>query len=525
MSTSTVSANSTAGKPDMKLFWACFIALVATSFVFGIRANTMLQLQADLGLSEAEKGNIGGAGMWPFGISIIFFSLVIDRIGYKTAAIFAMVCHSVSLLLTIQAKSYESFYLATLLISVANGTVEAFVNPVVATMFPREKAKWLNILHAGWPAGLALGAAASAIFSTQSWQFKYGLCLIPLVLYAILIIPRAFPVNERVKAGVSYRDMIKEVGGVGAFILAILLISAVIQLLQTAGLQGVNASWTVKFSIAAVIAVVVGLYTKSVGNWLFIFVLITIGPLATTELGTDGWMPDLLTLSAPAGMTMAQAGLFATCIFIYTSVIMTILRFYAGPIVHRFSPIGLLVIGAAIAIAGLMFLSNATGWVIIAAATVYALGKTFLWSTTLGMVSEQFPKGGALTLNGVSAVGVLFLGVFGSPLIGFKQDQDIDARLKSGNAALYEKVAGPEKQTLFGNAPSLDQAKIAALDEPSHKELEKVQAASKRGMFATIAFLPAFMLACYLIMWFYFKAKGGYKPVSLSHGDEAEPGF
>ncbi len=77
----------------------------------------------------------------------------------------------------------------------------------------------------------------------------------------------------------------------------------------------------------------------------------------------------------------------------------------------------------------MLFLSQAVGYVIVAAATVYAFGKTFLWSTTLGLTSEQFPKGGALTLNGVSAMGVLFLGVLGSPAIGYKQDMAVDKQL------------------------------------------------------------------------------------------------
>ena len=503
----------------MRLFWACFIALVATSFVFGVRANTMGQLQESLSLSEAQKGNINGAGMWPFALSIIFFSLIIDRIGYKVAAIFAILCHTVSLLLTVRATTYDSFYWATLLIAVANGTVEGFVNPVVATLFPREKAKWLNILHAGWPAGLALGAGATAIFSGHSWQFKYSLCFIPLVIYAVLTLPRAFPVNERVAAGVSYRDMIKEVGALGFFILSALTASAVFQMFK------LEASVSVILGIGAVVAVIVGLYTRSLGNWLFIFVLITIGPLATTELGTDGWMPELLKLSGPEGFTPAQAGLFATCVFIYTSLVMTGLRFYAGPVVHRFSPIGLLVIGTAIAIFGLLFLSKSTGYMIIAAASVYALGKAFLWSTTLGLVSEQFPKGGALTLNGVSAVGVLFLGVLGSPWIGYQQDQDMQKVLASNHTALHQRIVGEPKDSLFGKAPSLDQAKIEALDAPAKQELEIAQAASKRSMFSVIALLPAFMLVCYLGMFLYFKAKGGYKPVSLGHADEADPVF
>ena len=145
----------------MKLFWACFIALVATSFVFGVRANTIGLLQDGFNLSENEKGAINGAGMWPFALSIIFFSLIIDWIGYKTVALFAICCHLVSLVLTLRADGFQSFYWSTLLVAVANGTVESFINPVVATVFNKEKSKWLNILHAGWPAGSALPSVSS----------------------------------------------------------------------------------------------------------------------------------------------------------------------------------------------------------------------------------------------------------------------------------------------------------------------------------------------------------------------------
>lgn len=498
------------GKPDMKLFWACFIALVATSFVFGVRANTIGELQDSFNLSEAQKGNINGAGMWPFAISIIFFSLVIDWIGYKTVALFAIACHLVSLVLTLNATGYESFYWSTLLVAVANGTVESFINPVVATIFSKDKSKWLNILHAGWPAGLALGAMFCALFPHTTlffdavWKFRFALCFIPVVLYALLILPCKFPVNERVAAGVSYRDMLKEVGGVGFFIIGFLMYFAIMQL------AGKEVSMSTSLIVGAVVGLAAGVYTGSPGNWMFLMVLVIIGPLATTELGTDGWMPELLKLNGPA-----DSPNFAAWVFVYVSAIMTVLRFYAGPIVHRFSPIGLLVIGSAIAIGGLLLLSQSVGYAIVGAATVYAFGKTFLWSTTLGLTSEQFPKGGALTLNGVSAVGVLFLGVLGSPFIGYQQDQDMHQRLTRDHGALLAKVDGGVKDSMFGKSPTLDQAKIKDLDEASTKELLAVQADSKRGAFADIAILPAFMLLCYLIMWFYYRSKGGYKPVAI----------
>lgn len=521
---SNTSSETGASSANMKLFWACFIALVATSFVFGVRANSIGLLQDGFNLSEAQKGNINGAGMWPFAISIIFFSLVIDWIGYKTVALFAIVCHVVSLVLTLRATGYQSFYWSTLLVAVANGTVESFINPVVATIFSKNKAKWLNILHAGWPAGLALGALFCALFPETKlffdavWKFRFALCFIPVVFYALLILPCKFPVNERVAAGVSYRDMLKEVGGVGFFIIGFLMYFAIMQM------AGMNASVPTSLIAGAVIGVAAGVYTMSFGNWLFLLVLVIIGPLATTELGTDGWMPELLKLNGPFKQAESNVS-FAAWVFVYVSTIMTILRFYAGPIVHRFSPIGLLVLGSAVAVGGLMFLSASVGWMIVVAATVYAFGKTFLWSTTLGLTSEQFPKGGALTLNGVSAVGVLFLGVLGSPFIGYQQDNDMHARLTSGHAPLLAKVEGAAKESIFGRTPSLDQDKIKSLDAAAAAELTSVQAASKRGAFAKIAVLPTFMLACYLIMLLWFKSRGGYKPVEIGHGEEGEPGF
>jgi MFS family permease len=263
-----------------------------------------------------------------------------------------------------------------------------------------------------------------------------------------------------------------------------------------------------------------GFYTKSFGHWMFILILLTMGPLATTELGTDSWMPDLL------GAELSPKG--ATWVFIYVSTIMTIMRFYAGPIIHRFSPIGLLVISATIAIIGLLFLSKAVAFMVVIAATVYAIGKTFLWSTTLGMVAEQFPKGGALTLNGVSAVGVLGMGIIGTPFMGVLQDREVDAQLSSGNPAIYEQISGEPRQTIFGEVPSLDHVAVAGLDEASQTQLASIQKASKKGSFAKVAILPGFMLMCYLILFFYFKSRGGYKPVDL-HGqekaDSAEPGF
>lgn len=499
-------------KEKKKLFWACFIALVATSFVFGLRANIIGDWQRDFGLSEADKGTILGVGLWPFAISIIVFSLIIDSIGYKTAAYFAMACHVASLLFTLFAEGATGLYWSVFLIAIANGTVEAFINPVVATIYSREKAKWLNILHAGWPAGLALGALTAIALGDAAWEVKYTMCFLPVVVYAVMIIPRRFPVNERVEANVSYREMLSQVGGIGFFIFGLLLVLGVSQILASRN-PDLAIPLPLALGISLVIAIAAGIYTRSLGHWMFLLILLTMGPLATTELGTDSWMPDLLS----ADFTPRQAG----WIFIYVSTIMTVLRFYAGPIVHKFSPIGLLVISAVVAIIGLLFLSKSAGFVIVVAATVYAFGKTFLWSTTLGLVSEQFPKGGALTLNGVSAVGVLGMGILGTPLLGGLQDKGIDRDLADQHPEIHEIVAAPARSLPFlGEVQGIDADKLKDLPEEQREIVTETRYPHKKAAFLQVAVLPTFLLICYLGLFFYFRAKGGYKPEEIGHEDE-----
>jgi MFS family permease len=493
---------------NLKLFWACFVALVATSFVFGLRASIIGDWGNDFSLTEADKGRILGVGLWPFAISIIIFSLIIDKIGYKTTAYIAMACHIASLILTLIAKDATALYWSIFLLAIANGMVEAFINPVVATAFKNEKSKWLNILHAGWPAGLALGALTSITLGDASWHVKYAMCFIPVAIYAFLILPCKFPVNERVAAKVSYRDMLAQVGSIGFFIITWLMVLGIVQIIGSMNPRFGVSLW-LPIALAFIAATIAGIYTKSLGNWMFILILITMGPLATTELGTDSWMPDLLG----ADFTAAQAG----WIFIYVSTIMTILRFYAGPIVHKFSPIGLLVVSAVIAIAGLLFLSKASAFMIIVAATIYALGKTFLWSTTLGLVSEQFPKGGALTLNGVSAVGVLGMGLLGAPIMGGLQDKGISADLSKNHPEIYEQVAGePKNVPMIGEVTSIDADRVNALSEEDQKIITSTKYPHKKSAFHQVAALPIFMLLCYLIIFFYFKSLGGYRQQDLN---------
>jgi len=523
-------------KRDMKLFWTCFISLIATSFGFIVRVDLMNTWAKQFNLSETQKGEIFGVGLWPFAISIVLFSLIIDRIGYKVAMLFAFICHVAYMAIVIAAPDiagddsktgYWVLYIGSFVGALGNGTVEAVINPVVATMFNKDKTKWLNILHAGWPGGLVLGGILALSMGDVDWRLKVCLVGIPVATYGMLMFTCKFPVNERVAAGVPFRDMLKEVGFFGALLVSTLIVFELANVLEKFGVMigtdTVAASFNlpvigdmaltqkqlIRFGIAGAISLIFGLYTLSLGRFMFVFLMVIMMPLAITELGTDSWIGDLM------GPEMKNLGLRGAWVLVYTSLIMAILRFCAGPIIHKLSPLGLLALSAAIAAVGLFSLSLASGLVILAAATLYGFGKTFFWPTMLGVVAERFPKGGALTLNAISGLGMMAVGILGSPLLGNVQDKEVDKQLAMTNSALHAKIAGEKKTSLFGEYQPLDEAKMKSITDDEKQTIVDTQAAAKKNALKTVAVFPIFMFVCYLILLLYFKATGGYKAVEL----------
>jgi MFS family permease len=195
---------------------------------------------------------------------------------------------------------------------------------------------------------------------------------------------------------------------------------------------------------------------------------------------------------------------------------MMVLRFAAGPIVHRLQPLGLLAVCSALAIAGLLLLSFSTGMMVLIAATVYGIGKTFFWPTMLGVVSEQCPKGGALTLNMIAGIGMLAAGVIGNPLFGNIQDHAMDERLLERAPELHARVVGPQQSSVFGDYRALDKTALAVLPPADAAEVAIVKHEAQRKVLRTAAIFPAAMLVVYLGLMAWFRARGGYKPVVLA---------
>jgi MFS family permease len=501
----------TNNQEDKALFWGCWIALVTTSFGFIARIFTQGAWGAELNLSATQQGEILGAGLWPFGISIILFSLVMDKIGYKTAMAMGFACHVVSIILTLTAKSYNSFYLATFIMALGNGTVEAYINPVVATVFNKDKSKWLNYLHGGWSGGFVIAGLIMIIaIPDAGWRTKIGLTLIPAVIYFAMLIGKKFPIGESAAAGVPLKETLGEVGGIGVFFLSSLIAA---QVMQSLSLVDVSADQyaTLKYGavVGLIVAIATSIYTKSfLGRPMFLILLFTMSiPMSITELGVDSWITALMEPTLGAN---------AKWLFVITALAMTIMRFSSGPVLHKLTPLGALALASAGAAIALFVLSSATGAaVIFLCGMLYGVAKAFFWPTTLGVVSEQFPRGGAMTLNGINGGALLGVGIIGTILLGGIVDKTVDNSLMAANPAVHAKVT-VDKSGLLGSYKAVDQVKYEALPAAEKKVVDDVKAGSTKTALASASRFPIIMLVVYLGLFFYFKSKGGYKPVDVN---------
>jgi hypothetical protein len=440
------------------------------------------------------------------------FSFIIDKVGYGRVAAFGFVCHVASISLLLTAKSSTQLYWGTFLSALANGTVESYANAAVATMYPREKTKWINTLHASWPGGMVLAGILAISMGNIAWQWKIGLIALPTIIYGIVLLGQKFPVSERVAAGVSYRDMLADFGALGAFVATYLIALQVF-----GGILGMTEHQFLWPLVPAIlVAIAFGWGVRSLGQPVYFFLLLVMLPLATTELGVDSWITELM------GPEMRIVGLNAGWVLVYTSAIMTILRFSAGSFLHRLSPLGLLACCTSLAIIGLVSLSHAAGIAILLAATLYGAGKSFFWPTMLGLVAERFPRGGTLTLNCIGGVGMLGLSI-GMVFLGNIQDKHVATDLVRHDAlnhtVLAQNYLGAEKSSVLGVYRALDQDKLKAAPATDQQAIEMVQASAKKSALSTAAVFPVIMLLSYLALLLYFKKRGGYKSEQLPNHD------
>lgn len=355
-----------------KLFVASCLSLLVTSLSFGIRAGIMGQLGTQFNLDASELSTITATAFWGFPLAVVIGGFIVDLIGMKRLLVMAFIFHLLGIVLTVFAQGYWTLFFSTLLIGIANGTVEAACNPLVTALYPQNKTTRLNYFHLWFPGGIVLGSLLVLLLSHigLNWQVQVGIMLIPTAIYGYLFSKLDFPVTERVSAGFTTAEMYK------------------------------------------------GVLTP-----LYIFMLICMFGTAITELFTNQW----------TGVLFKTVTNNALLILTFVATIQVICRAFAAPIVHRLAPQGVLLISTILSALGIYLLINLHGESIFFAAVIFGLGVAFFWPCMIGFVAENIPQSGALGINLLGGGGMLAVSFYTIYMGGF-YDSHTAQHLTSGAA-------------------------------------------------------------------------------------------
>jgi fucose permease len=309
--------------------------------------------------------------------------------------------------------------------------VEAACNPLVASLYPENKTTRLNYFHLWFPGGIVIGTLIVRFFGIHipdtsymdNWKILVAVMLIPTVIYGYLFSKLEFPVTERVSSGVSTGEMY-----------------------------------------------------KALLNPLFWIMFVLMFGTAITELFTGQWIDVLLknvTDNALLLLTLETG-------------VMVLGRAFAGSVVHRLSPAGVLLFSAIFAALGIYMLGHTTGNMLFVGALIFGVGVCYFWPTMLGFVSENLPKTGAVGMNIIGGAGMFAVSVY-MIFMGGYYDRLVAAKLPAGaSIAAYR-------------APDATPAMTSALNEANG-------AAGPAILNATLI-IPIILIFAFAGLFFYMRSK------------------
>jgi len=362
-----------------KLFFACCLALTVTAMTFAIRAGILGQLGQNFGLTDGELGWINAMAFLGFPIATMFGGLLYNILGVKKLVLIAFVGHMLGLILTITADGFWTLLISSFCIGFANGSVEAGCNPLIADMYHKNKTTMLNRFHVWFPGGIVIGALISKFMTDMSFGWQSQI--------AIMLLP--------------------------AMVYGFLIISQ-------------------KFPESENIDTQTGKNIKALFSPLFLFMAFCMTLTATSELGTQQWIERILGSSGASPML----------IMAMVTGVMAVGRYFAGPIVHKFNPSGVLLYSAIVTTIGIYSMSIATGNMVYISALLFALGVTYFWPTMIGFVAENIPQSGALGMSILGGIGMFGVSMW-NPVIGNWIDSAREqALVDNANPELAELIAG-----------------------------------------------------------------------------------
>jgi len=420
-----------------RLFLVSSLALVMAGAATALRANSALELQRTVfdPIDRAHSGemvaSVLGLPFLGFALTIALGSPLLDYIGMRLLLPLSAILFSIGAAIMVSATTlasgtavYHVFWAGALVTGIGWGLVETVVNPLIASLYPQDKTKKLNTLHAWMSGGLVVGGLLGVAMSALGlgWQSKLLFVVAPALVVMWLLRGARFPPTERAAAGVSMGEMFLE-----------LL------------------------------------------NPLFIILFCSMFLTSATELAPGQWVDFALS------RTVHMPGIL---LLVYVSALMFAMRFFAGPLGHIFSPIGLLWLSSLLAGIGLAALGVANSPVTaLLAATVWGIGVCYMWPTMLAVASEMFPRGGALLMGLMGTAGTLSV-QFILPIMGSLYDTK-KVEVAGGEAAFNALRPGPELDAVLGTAAQIS--------------------------FRAVAVIPAILLVVFGGIWLYQRTRGGYR--------------
>ncbi|MCB0570893.1 MAG: MFS transporter [Phaeodactylibacter sp.] len=351
-----------------RLFVASCVALVVTSMTFAIRAGILSQLGAQFQLTDRELGFVNQMAFLGFPVATIVGGLLFNIFGPRRLMWVAFVCHMLGLLLTIYASGFWGLLISTFFIGFANGTVEAACNPMIADMFTNNQTAMLNRFHVWFPGGIVIGSLVSKFMTDLHFGWQAQI--------AIMIIP--------------------------TLIYAYLIFGQ-----QFPKSQHMETSTSTNL--------------RNLLTPLYIFMILCMTLSATTELGTQQWVERIL----------GKAGASPMLVLALVTGLMAVGRYFAGPVVHRLNPTGVLWASSIVATLGILMMSQATGGMVYLAAILFAIGVCYFWPTMIGFVGEYMPKTGALGMSLMGGAGMFATSIW-QPIIGGWLDTERATALGQG---------------------------------------------------------------------------------------------
>ena len=391
------------------------LALVMAGVNAAVRANIAGDLQRtfldpiDRVHSAEMIATVLGVPFLGFAITIAIGSPMLDYIGMRLLLPLSGLLFTIGTFLMMFAGQissgsgiYTTLFTGAAIAGVGWGMVETVINPLIAVLYPDEKTAKLNLLHAWWPGGLVIGGVLGVAMSSVGfgWQAKLVMALIPAIAVIVLSIGPAYPPTERVAAGVSTKEMFRELA-----------------------------------------------------NPMFVVFFLSMFLTAASELAPGQWVDFALS------RTVHMPGIL---LLVYVSGLMFVMRHFAGTLVHKLSSIGLLWVSCLLAALGLVALSYANSPVTgLLAATLWGVGVCYMWPTMLGASSERFPRGGALLMGLMGTAGTLSTRVV-LPLMGSVYDNK-KIEVAGGVDAFNRLQPGPELDNVLGLAAQASFRAVAVL--------------------------------------------------------------